>query len=214
MKFVDLLRIVGDEPVFETSLLFAGRPDVAYIQRQLSRWTRAGALVQLRRELYALAPPFLKTQPHPFLVANRMVRASYVSTESALQHHGLIPEYVPVTTSVTTVAPGRWNNASGSYQFQHIKASLFFGFAQVALGGKQVGFVATPEKALLDLIHLRAGADSMEYIAALRLQHLDRLSLDRLDAYASRSDSPKLARAAGLVRALAETDAGEYEVLR
>ncbi|NJL27260.1 MAG: type IV toxin-antitoxin system AbiEi family antitoxin domain-containing protein, partial [Thermoanaerobaculia bacterium] len=38
-------------------------------RRQISRWVEAGRLYQLRRGLYALAPPFQKTKPHPFLVA-------------------------------------------------------------------------------------------------------------------------------------------------
>ncbi|MFH1314516.1 MAG: type IV toxin-antitoxin system AbiEi family antitoxin domain-containing protein, partial [Candidatus Eisenbacteria bacterium] len=78
MEFLELIEIVGDEPVFETGLLLAGEVDPADVRRQLSRWTKAGRLYQLRRGLYALAPPFQKVKPHPFLIANRMVRASYV----------------------------------------------------------------------------------------------------------------------------------------
>ncbi|HEC35357.1 MAG TPA: hypothetical protein ENI39_02345, partial [Anaerolineae bacterium] len=72
MDFNRSLRIVGDEPVFETGLLLAGDVDPRHVRRQLSRWTRAGRLYQLRRGLYALAPPYQKTRPHPFLVANRI----------------------------------------------------------------------------------------------------------------------------------------------
>jgi hypothetical protein len=67
MEFEQLLEIVGNEPVFETSLLLAGDVDPADVRRQLSRWTKAGRLYQLRRGLYALAPPFQKVKPHPFL---------------------------------------------------------------------------------------------------------------------------------------------------
>lgn len=72
MEFGHLLRIVEDEPVFDTGLLLAGDVDPADVRRQLSRWTTAGRLYQLRRGLYALAPPFQKVKPHPFLVANRV----------------------------------------------------------------------------------------------------------------------------------------------
>ena len=73
MKFTRLLEIVGDEPVFETRLLLAGALDPSAVRRQLSRWTKSGQLYQLRRGLYALAPPFQKVKPHPGLVANRLV---------------------------------------------------------------------------------------------------------------------------------------------
>src|SRR4030042_4299618 len=102
MKYDRLQEIVGDEPLFETGLLLAGDVDPASVRRQLSRLTASGRLLQLRRGLYALAPPYQKVKPHPFLIANHIMRPSYVSLHSALAHHGLIPEHVPVVTSVTT----------------------------------------------------------------------------------------------------------------
>ena len=79
MEFTRLLEIVGDEPVFQTGLLLAGDANPASVRRQLARWTKARRLYQLRRGVYALAPPYQRVRPHPFHVANRMVRASYVS---------------------------------------------------------------------------------------------------------------------------------------
>ena len=58
MEFRHLLQVVGDEPAFETGLLLAGDVAPADVRRQLSRWVKAGRLYQLRRGLYALAPPF------------------------------------------------------------------------------------------------------------------------------------------------------------
>ena len=157
MEFERLLEIVGDEPIFETSLLLAGDVAPANTRRQLSRWTKTGRLYQLRRGLYGLAPPFQKVKPHPFLIANRMVRASYVSLQAALAHYGLIPEYVPVVTSVTTARPARWETPLGVYEFRHIKTDLLAGYRLTDLDGGQKAFVATPEKALLDLVYLQAG---------------------------------------------------------
>ncbi len=37
MEFSNLVKIVGDEPVFETGLLFAGEVDPRDVRRQLSR---------------------------------------------------------------------------------------------------------------------------------------------------------------------------------
>lgn len=213
MEFGRLLEIVGDEPIFETSLLLAGDVDSANTRRQLSRWTRAGRLYQLRRGLYALAPPFQKVKPHPFLIANRMVRASYVSLQAALAYYGLIPEYVPVVTSVTTARPGRWERHLGVYEFRHVKTDLLFGYQLTDLDGGQKAFVATPEKALLDLIYLQPGGDSPDYLQELRLQNLDRLDAEELRRQADRTGSPKLRRAARLVVELRRTETQEYEML-
>jgi predicted transcriptional regulator of viral defense system len=208
-----LLEVAADEPVFQTGLLLAGEVDPADVRRQLSRWTKAGRLYQLRRGLYALAPPFQKIKPHPFLVANRMVRGSYVSLQSALALYGLIPEAVPVTTSVTTSRSGRWQTLIGEYEFRHVKRELFFGYRLVDLGADQQAFVATPEKSLLDLVYLQPSGDAPEYLRTLRLQNLARLDLDQLRQLAERAQSPKLLLAAAHTVDLARAETLEYQRL-
>jgi len=213
MKFDDLLAIVADEPVFEPGLLLAGDMAPPDLQRQLSRWMKAGRLYQLRRGLYTLAPPFQKVRPHPFLLANRIVRGSYVSLQSALAYYGLIPEHVPVTTSVTTGRPGIWDTPLGRYQFRHIQPDLLTGYRRTLLAEGQEAFVAIPEKALLDLIYLEPGAETPEYLQELRLQHMDRLDLGELRRQAEDMGKPKVRRAAERIVGLAEAEAEEYETL-
>ena len=194
-------------------LLTNGRVDPADVRRQLSRWTRAGQVIQLRRGVYTLAPPYRKTAPHPFVVANALVRASYVSLQAALAHYGMIPEYTPVVTCVTTGRPRRWRTSLGDYEFRHVKAAWFHGYRRLEVDAGQHAFVATPEKALLDLVHLQPGADAPAYLESLRLQALEQLDLGRLDDLAAAGDSPKLRRAARSIAALASAEAAEYEPL-
>jgi len=213
MRFEDMIEIVGNEPVFETGLLLAGDIDSADARRQLYRWAKAGRIYRLRRDLYALAPPFQKVKPHPFLIANRMARGSYVSRQSALAHYGLIPEYVPVVTSVTTSRPALWETPLGSYDFRHLKVEMFYGYQLLELGGRQQAFVATPEKALLDLVYLQPGGDSPDYLRELRLQNLDRIDPHELAIQADQAGSHKLQRAAALVAHLARSESLESETL-
>jgi len=213
MNFNELVKIIGDEPVFDTGFLLAGAVVPADVRRQLSRWTRAGRLYQLRRGLYCLAPPYQKVSPQPFLAANRLVRSSYVSLQSALAFHGLIPEHVPVVTSVTTARPGRRVTALGTFVFRHIKTSLFGGYTLSNLSHDQQAFVATPEKALLDLVYLEPKADSSEYLGELRLQHLETLNQNLLHRQAGKTGSPKLRRAAAIIIDLARAETAEYETL-
>jgi predicted transcriptional regulator of viral defense system len=142
-----------------------------------------------------------------------MVRASYVSSQSALAHYGLIPEYVPVTTSVTTGERRRWDTPLGTYEFRQIKRELFRGYQMVELAGRQRAFVATPEKALLDLVYLTPGADSPDYLVELRLQRLDRLDLETLQREAELFNKPKLRRAAARVADLVRAESSEYETV-
>jgi predicted transcriptional regulator of viral defense system len=212
MEFRELLDIVHDEPVFETGLLLAGDADPRDIRRQLSRWKQSGNIYQLRRGLYSLAPPYQKVRPHPFLVANRMLPSSYVSLQSALAFYGLIPEHVPVTTSVTTSRPARWDTPLGIFDFRHIQIPFFGGFRLVELVDKQRAFIATPEKALLDLIYLEPAGDTLEYLTELRLSSLDRLDRLHLNHLVRNFGKPKLRRAAAVIQDLVEEE-GNYESL-
>ncbi|MCJ7531872.1 MAG: hypothetical protein MUO64_12680 [Anaerolineales bacterium] len=213
MDFSRLLELVGDAPVFESALLLAGDVEPTQVYLQLSRWTANGRIYQLRRGLYALAPPFQKVKPHPFVIANHMVRVSYVSCQSALAHYGLIPEYVPTTVSVTTARPTRWETPLGVYEYHHIKPSLSRGYRLTDLGGGQQAFVATPEKALLDWIYLQPGSDSPAFIRELRLQNLENFDLEVLHRQAEYFSIPKMKRAEGFVAEVVRAEIQEYESL-
>lgn len=176
---------------------------------QLSRWVKAGRLIQLRRGLYAPAPAWRKVEPHPFLVANALKRGSYVSLQSALAFHGVIPEHVPVVTSVGPGRPETVHNALGTFQFNHLAGSLLFGYSRLEVAPRQFAFVASPEKALLDIVHLTPGADSPGYIQELRLQNLGVFSMATLGELAKRSGKPKLIRAARFVGPLLAAGEGE-----
>ena len=152
------------------------------MRRQLSRWVRSGRVRQLRHGLYTLTPPYQSIIPHPFLIANALMPGSYVSTQSAMAFYGLIPEYTPLTLSVTMLRPSQWD---GGFHFQHLAPHLFFGYQLVELSQGQQAFVATPEKALLDLSHLTPHSDSPNYLSQLRLQNMERLDLNRLIEFAS-----------------------------
>jgi hypothetical protein len=204
MKWEELLGLVGGEPVFSTSLLLSGEQSPGRVRLQLSRWVKAGKVVQLRRGLYTVAPAWRRTTPHPFLLANRMQRGSYVSLQSALAFHGLIPEFTPVTTSVGTGRSEAITTPLGSYLFRHVTGALLYGYIRVEVAPGQFALIAHPEKALLDLVHLTPGSDSKAYIQGLRLDDPGVIDLSRLDRFARQSGKKKLERAARLLASVFE----------
>jgi predicted transcriptional regulator of viral defense system len=196
MKWVDLLRIVGADAAFPSSALLAGQRSAASVRLQVSRWCRSGRLIQLCRGTYMLAPPYRKTEAHPFMLAHLIRRASYVSLQSALAYHGLIPEIVPAVTSVTTGRPCEFRTPAGAFLFRHVRKDMFTGYRREQISPGQFAHIATPEKALLDLVYLTPGGDRAVFLKELRLQateHLDGKALERLSASLG---GPKLRRAA------------------
>jgi len=194
MKYSDLLIKVANLPCFTTGFLAAGR-NLAQIRLQISRWVKDGRLIKLHKGLYILAEPYRKIKPEPFCIANGLKSASYVSIQSALSWYGLIPEFVPVVTSVTTGRPQLIETPMGRFDFRHINKNYFRGYQQVELSDGQTAFIARPEKALLDLVYLTPGSDKEEFIEELRLQSLDRIDEAVLRELAEKTRSPKIRRA-------------------
>jgi predicted transcriptional regulator of viral defense system len=209
MKWHDLLALIGGATLFDASMLLVGESSPAEVRRQLSRWVASGRLIQLRRGLYVMAPPFARASPSVLSIASRLRKPSYVSLQSALSYHGAIPESVQSVTSVTTGRPGRHETALGHFIYRHLSPNLFWGYREVKLGEEGSAYVALPEKALLDLFYLTSGRVSTSFVRELRLAP-DVLDPRNLQDFAKRAAKPKLIRAAGLtVRILQEAKRGE-----
>ena len=213
MYFQQVASKLANLHLFESGHLYAGANNPQKVQRQLSDWVRAGKIVQLKRGLYTMAGPYQTEHPHSYVIANHLVRGSYVSLHTALSHFDLIPEHVAVVTSVTTGRPGSWQNPYGRFSFQHTQPACFFGFQYRQVTQTQWAYVATPEKALLDLIYLTPNADNADYIRALRLQNLDQLDIGRLRAYTEQVGKPKLKRALPHILQVVEEELTEYTPL-
>ena len=203
MRFGEVLAIARDNSVFPSSLLLAGRGSAGSVRRQLNRWVKSGRLIQLRRGVYSVAPPYQANAPHPFLLANHLRKSSYVSLQSALSHYGMIPEFVPVTTSVTIGRPEELQTPMGRFVFRHVKKKAFFGYTQTEISRGQFVFLASPEKALLDLLYLTQRSDSPEYLEELRFEPTDRFDWHALRRHAGRFENRKLKRAAELLSRMA-----------
>jgi hypothetical protein len=212
MKWDELLNAVGAEPIFETGLLLVGDVDRADVSRQLSRWAASGRLVQLRRGLYTFGGSYTRglRTPHPYEIANRLVPGSYVSLSSVLARTGLIPEYVPVTTSITTGRPLRDVTPLGTFLYRHVKPAMFWGFETVELEPGVRAFAAAPEKALIDLLYLEPDAADSAYLKELRIQNTDRLRLDLLESMAARCGVNRVVRAVGHIGRMVADERESY----
>jgi predicted transcriptional regulator of viral defense system len=195
MKHEELLRRVPDHGVFRTGQILAGEKRPADVRRQIDRWTRSGKVFQLRRGVYMVGSPYAKSPPHPFLVANVLARGSYVSLQSALAHYGMIPEHVPVITSVTTGRPEELSTSSGRFQFRHVARHLFNGFTEIEVAPGQRVLLATPCKALIDLLYLTPRSDGADYLRELRITWPSGFDVAELSRVAADIGSKKVVRA-------------------
>ncbi|PIU41225.1 MAG: hypothetical protein COS99_06555 [Candidatus Omnitrophica bacterium CG07_land_8_20_14_0_80_42_15] len=195
MEFEEFLKKVSKLAVIEAEALYSGTAKRASVEVQLSRWHKAGKLIQLKRGLYVLSETYRKTEIYGLAVAAVLHRPSYLSLEKALEFHNLIPEQVAAYTSVTSNRPAVFKTGLGDFKYTHIQKSFFWGYTAATLNG-QTAFVALPEKALLDFFYLRHGPATEAYIDELRLQNLEDLDEKRLIQFAKKMNKPKLFRVA------------------
>lgn len=111
---------------------------------------RRGEVVPLRRGLYVCRRE--GTLLSEGLIANQIVTPSYISYETALSWHGIIPERVAVVRSACTARSKEFRNATGRYTYTQV-APGYFELGQTMQGnGADAYVMARPEKALCDLI--------------------------------------------------------------
>jgi predicted transcriptional regulator of viral defense system len=195
MKIEELSDLVLPGGLFRTGQILAGRRSPGDVRRQIDRWVKNGRILRLRKGVYMLKHPYAGPNAHPFAVANTLKKASYVSLQSALAHYGMIPEYVPVTTSITTGRPEEIETPIGYFQFRHVAPRLFTGFTECEISREQNVLLATPQKALVDLLYLTPRSDEIGYLLELRLEKPDNFNLTELRATAGGSGSAKVERA-------------------
>lgn len=195
MKLDELAARVLPTGLFRTGQILSGQQSPANVRRQLDRWVKSGKVLKLRRGVYILKGPHAGTTVHPFSAANSLKKASYVSLQSALSHYGMIPEYVPVTTSVTTGRPEEFATPIGRFLFRHVSTQCFHGFTEVEVSPGQRALLASRQKALVDLLYLTPHSDEIEYLRELRLGKPDHFDVDDLEARVERSGSGKVKRA-------------------
>jgi predicted transcriptional regulator of viral defense system len=192
MKFESLLKIFNKSPVIDTENLFTGLENIDAIKVQISRWVKAGKLIRLKRGFYLFSESYRTIEPFGPHLAAILVTPSYISCEKALEFHGLIPESVGVYTSVTTKRQAKFYSETGTFEYRHIKPSLFWGYNSISLEN-QTGFMASCEKALLDFFYFKRIHADMEYIKELRLQNLEAISTEKMRKYASFFNKPGMA---------------------
>ena len=126
------------------------------VNTYISRFLKRKDILPLRRGLYISADFFAKNKSdisYSFYLANIIRTPSYVSSWTALQYHNLTTEAIHSVTSVTSKVTRDYETKAGTFSYQSIKKELFSDHSLVK--GKFDFFIASPSKALFDLLYFR-----------------------------------------------------------
>lgn len=165
----NILITLGNIPV-TSSVIASLYPDVKTKFAKVAQLEKAGEIIRLKRNLFVVNPEETGIPLSSGLIANHLLAPSYVSMQTALRYYGLIPEAVYTIQSMTFKAAKEFNTTVGNYCYYHIsKLTYPIGITQIK-EGNNVYIMATPEKALCDLIanlsgiNLRYKKEALEFL--------------------------------------------------
>ncbi len=171
-------QIVTSEQVY---LEAANTWDRQQAKKLVTKLVGNGWLIRIKRGLYAISDfsnrGFLSLSP--YIVANLLVKDSYVSFESALSYYGMFDQ---LTDRVISISKNRYKNVqldSTEYSFVNIKDQFFFGWRETTIDNK-VARIATAEKALIDIIHFHKSKYSVDLVIEKLQEHHRSLNTEKL----------------------------------
>lgn len=196
MKYLEFKDAVREFPVISLTHIFNIDKKTRTLKSQLVSWQKKGLVIKLKRGLYVLNERDRKFEPSRIFLANALYSPSYVSTIYALGYYDLIPEKVVDVTSVTTKKTARFANPFGTFIYQHLKTSLFFGFKEIEDENGFPVIIAEPEKAILDFIYLNLkdfkNKDEDVFSLSYRFQNLDILKKRKLIDFAKKFENKEI----------------------
>ena len=121
----------------------------------LKRAMAAGEVLRVARGLYCLRSDFLNFKLDPHVFATLIDGPSYLSFESALAYQGWIPEAVYSFASASLGRSREFETPFGVFSYKRVPQKNFYaGVERVQLEREGAFFLASPLKALSDLVYL------------------------------------------------------------
>lgn len=165
----DILRKIGNIPVSSVTI-GTMYPGLSQKNEKLRSLERSKEIVRLKRGLYVVSPEVTGKPLSTELMANHIYAPSYVSMSTALRYYGLISEAVYAVQSMTIKHSRVFNTPYGSFYYHAMSSEAFHIGVRLANEGDYTFLIASPEKALCDLIantsrlDLRYQREAREYL--------------------------------------------------
>jgi len=166
MNFLQFRNRMFDLACFSIDQVYAWQAD--FDRNNLYRWTKQGMLISLRQGYFTF-PEYKEKPDYALYFANRIYKPSYISLHTALSFYGIIPEAVVQISSVSPLKTAAFNNAFAQYTYKTIKKEFMFGYVIKPFDDGRALLMASPEKALLDLLYLYPDYNTQEQLEYLRL---------------------------------------------
>ena len=137
-------------------------------RNKIQNLCRSGEIIRVKKGLYVPGTrPGEEPKIDPLVLSGLIYGPSYVSLETALSWHGLIPERVDEITCMTSKRAKVFRTPVGRFTYTPINEDAFPVGVRLESGRGGSWYLAEPEKALCDRIAQVKGLDAMRDVPAL-----------------------------------------------
>jgi len=137
----------------ESSVLQNLMSNYKFPRNKVSSLEKHGQIIRLKKGLYVVSDKISRKTLSRELIANHLYGPSYISFETALAFYGLIPEKVFTMRSATIKRAIHFENVVGNFEYITVPENYYsIGVIQQTVDNEYTYLLATPEKALCDLI--------------------------------------------------------------
>ncbi len=184
------LRAIVDNDVIDSLTLKDLLKGYKKPRDKITAFLKSGELVQVKRGLYLFGTKYKKNPYNILELSNLIYGPSAVSLEYALSYYGLIPERVETITAISPKKNKEYNTPVGRFTYKHIHPNKYSaGITLMEFDEARHVFIASPEKALCDLVLLSGRKVELSNLKEAEEYLLEDLRIDEMSLIQLKSRS-------------------------
>lgn len=157
MNIHELYNLVGEREEIDYLTIKHFLRDYAQPREKIQTWLRNKELIRVKKGLYVFGAKVSRGSYCIEVLANLIYGPSAISLEYALSYYNLIPERVNLVTCITPNRNKMFSTPIGAFQYNYLSILKYpAGILQIAITKIHNVLMASPEKALSDMLILRA----------------------------------------------------------
>lgn len=154
MHIMQLRKLLGREEI-DYQYLLSALSNYRCPRDKITTWLKSGELIRIKKGLYIFGKNTAFKPYSQELLANLIFGPSAISLNYALSFYGLIPERTTIITSITNKRNKTFATPVGGYTYRYLAPHKYaLGIELINTNETTSFLMASPEKALCDLIHL------------------------------------------------------------
>jgi len=186
------------------------------VNNRVSLLAKIGWLLRIKKGLYVIVTDFSTLGFNDlsiYLIVKALNENSYISFESALQHHGIFNQMLSIVESATFERARKYKFQNTKINFLKIEKKLYFGFSSERIESDFVN-IADIEKAILDMLYFRKNSYNISLIWEKLNEYRRNFDFNKLIRYAKRFNDTIIRQVGFLLDKLGVETEDLYQIIK